>query len=64
MRIRIYFGKESPFFKCDKDFNSQNIKVEGGLILEPICELPKFGFLKNFSSLKLNTANGTKNINK
>lgn len=48
LRIRIYFGKKSPFFKCDKDFNSQHIKVEGGLILEPICELPKFGFLKNF----------------
>ena len=50
LRISIYFGKESPFFKCDKDFNSQNIKVEGGLILKPICELPKFGFFKNFYS--------------
>ena len=54
LRIRIYFGKKSPFFKYEKDFNSQNIKAEGGLILEPICELPKFGFFKNFYSHESN----------
>ena len=53
-KISIYFGKESPFFKVDKEFNSQYIKIEGGLIIHPICEQTKFGFFKNYFSHESN----------
>ena len=51
--LEIYFGAESPFFKCEKNLKKE-LLIEGGLIQKPICELPKFGFFKNFWTHKSN----------
>ena len=45
--LRIAFGADSPFFECKKIY-SETLSIKGGLIQNPICELPKFGFFKNF----------------
>ena len=63
-RLRVEFGVHSPFYKCNKDINNEDIRIEGGLIINPICELPKFGFFKNFWSHECNRFNLTISTNK
>lgn len=55
-KIQIEFGVHSPYFKCDR-ISNEDIRVEGGLVIHPICELPKFGLFKNFWSHECNRFN-------
>jgi len=61
-RMSVEFGVHSPYFKCNY-FNNEDIKVEGGLVTHPICELPKFGLFKNFWSHECNRFNLNISIN-
>lgn len=55
--LEVVITRDSPIFKINKTLNVDKLTINGVLLKYPVCSLPKFGFLNNFYSLKINQFN-------
>ena len=53
--FEIVVTQYSPLFKINRNLDFTSITIEGCLLKDPVCGLPKIGFLKNFYLMKENT---------